>query len=65
MKTAHTHFCSRCFGPSGVKGVKNKGGWWRCVDKACVKPRAFPCKKHKPTEEEYARARGLWFSLGG
>jgi len=39
---AHEHFCERCFG----RGGKRHDGWWRCLDKKCVKVPAWPCKKH-------------------
>ena len=49
----HEHWCYRCFG-AGVKKTKNKGGWWRCVDKKCTRAAYTACLEHLPTTRSNA-----------
>ena len=45
MRRAHEHFCSVCFGRTGVK-TTHKGGWWRCLDRKCTRLPVCLCRKH-------------------
>ena len=53
---AHQHFCSYCFSHRGKANQRGSRGWWRCIDRKCVRPNQSYCPEHEQLDS--ARLRG-------
>lgn len=46
MMRAHQHFCSCCYAKRGHANRRGYRGWWRCLDRKCVRLSSAICPEH-------------------
>lgn len=44
---AHQHFCWKCYTKRGRRNKRGDRGWWRCIDRRCVRANECVCPEHE------------------